>query len=167
MLTASIITLILFYFRSFLIQNFLGYFEYAVAAMLVILGIFSLTNFKLSHSHKHNHSNIKHKHPHSHTLFSKEGHYHKQMFGIGIIHGLASNDELLTLVLVTLTLTTLPGVLLGVFIFSLGVIIGMVVYSMTINYFVRWGSERFGKLISTTTGLSSIAYGALMFAGAV
>ena len=168
MITATIVTLILFHFRSYLISHFLGYFNYAVAAMLIILGTFSLTNFKFLHFHSHTHQKEKHDHGHMHTVTSKERNYHKHMFGIGIVHGLASNDELLTLFVVSLTLTTLPQILIGVALFSLGVVLGMIVYSIGLNYsMTRFGDEKFSKFIKITTGIFSIGYGALIFLGVV
>lgn len=163
MLTASIVTLILFYFRGYVISHFLSYFEYAVAVMLVVLGIFSLTNFNLSHFHKHKHGKKSHIHYHTHSKL-EESHYHKHMFGIGIIQGLASNDEMLTLFVVSLTLTTLPGILAGVFIFSLGVFVGMILYSIGMNYsIVKFGDDKVRKVVSFGSGIFSIGYGIFIF----
>lgn len=168
MLTASIVTLILFYFRGYLATNFLSYFQYAVATMLIILGVFTLANFKFLHFHKHKHNNKEHSHAHTHTSISKEKHYHKHMFGIGVIQGLASNDELLTLFVVSLTLTTLPAILTGVFLFSIGVVIGMLVYSISLNYSItRFGDEKMSKVVKFGSGGLSIGYGALMVFGVV
>lgn len=164
MLTASVVTLVLFYFRSYFITNFLNYFEYAVAAMLIVLGLVTLTNFNFTHFHRHKHRDREHDHNHMH-LTSKEKHYHKHMFGIGLFQGLASNDELLILFVVSLTLTTLPQILTGVLLFSMGVVTGMIAYSIGLNYsMTRFGDERISRLVKFGSGALSIGYGALMFA---
>ncbi len=158
MITASIVTLILFNFRNYIISNLLGHFEYIAALMLIALGVFSLVNLKFSHKHKHEHG--KKHHGHSHT---QEGHYHKHMFGIGVIQGMASNDELLTLFVMSLTITTLTGILFGVFLFSLGVVAGMLLYSMGLSYASKFGGDKIRAIITLSSGISSIGYGLLLF----
>ena len=160
MLTASIVTLILFQFRNYIISYLLGYFEYIVALTLIILGIFSLVSLKFSHIHKHEHRKKQHVH-----IYTHEKHYHKHMFGIGVIQGLASNDELLTLFVVSLTITTLTGILLGVFLFSLGVAAGMLLYSVGLNYMSKFGGSRMRAIITLVSGIFSIGYGILMLSG--
>jgi hypothetical protein len=158
MLTASIVTLILFNFRNYIISNLLGYFEYIVALMLIVLGIISLVSLRFLHMHKHEHGKKQHKHPHTH-----ENHYHKHMFGIGVIQGLASNDELLSLFVVSLTITSLVGILVGVLLFSLGVVAGMLLYSIGLNYMSKFSGDRIRTIITIASGIFSIGYGILLF----
>ena len=162
MVTATVVTILLYAFRESILRTVLANFDKAVGIMLIVLGLFSLKDMFNSHSHTHKHGNIKHAHPHAH---SNEGnihkHAHKHMFGIGIIHGLASNDELLILFAASLGLTTLPGILLGVAIFSAGVVLGMVLFALVFSYpLLKARSEFFYRLITIVTGAASVAYGA-------
>ncbi len=164
MITASIVTVILFYSRDYLISNFLSYFEYIVALMLIGLGIFSLVNFKFAHFHMHTHVKRRHDHLHMHAIKS-ENHHHKTMFGIGIVQGLASNDELLILFVVSLTFTTLTQIIAGVFLFSLGVVAGMLVYSMILNRTITMFGDGTMKVINIGSGIFSIGYGLFLLLG--
>ena len=162
MVTAAIVTTLLYAFRESILRLFLANFEKVVAVMLIVLGLFSLKDLLSLHSHAHKHENTQHSHLHLH---SGEGnvhkHAHKHMFGIGIIHGLASNDELLILFTASLGLTTLAGILLGVAVFSIGVVLGMVLFAVLFSYpLLRTRSEICYKLITIITGVVSIAYGA-------
>lgn len=88
------------------------------------------------------------------------------MFSIGIVHGIASNDELLYLLLISLSAATLGGLLLGVAVFSVGVVSGMMLFSVSLNYpIVRWGSRPVRRVVNTVVAILSIAYAALLFAG--
>ena len=166
MVTATVVTILLYAFRESVLRIVLAHFDKAVGIMLIVLGLFSLKDLLNSHSHTHKHGNIKHSHPHAH---SNEGnihkHAHKHMFGIGIIHGLASNDELLILFAASLGLTTLAGILLGVAIFSAGVVLGMVLFALVFSYpLLKARSEFFYRLITIVTGAASVAYGAAILA---
>jgi hypothetical protein len=88
------------------------------------------------------------------------------MFWIGIIHGLASNDELLLLLTVTLTLTSLASVLLGTFLFSLGVVLGMIVFSVILTLpLLKIHSQKIQILFTFLTAILSIGYGVFSLAG--
>src|SRR3989344_375783 len=141
MLTATIVTIILFIFRDSFLNNILPNFEKIVGVMLIILGIISLKELFNFHHHMHRHNGIIHSHPHSHLNNNNPSHAH--MFGIGIIHGLASNDELLILFTASLAVTSLGGLLAGLTIFSLGVVLGMVFFSMLFLYpLIKINSEK-------------------------
>ena len=100
MLTATIITIILFIFKESFLNNVLPHFEKIVGVMLIVLGILSFRDFFSLHSHMHSHGNTVHSHLHVHLKKHQDKkHSHTHMFGIGIVHGLASNDELLLLLL--------------------------------------------------------------------
>ncbi len=163
MLTATAVTVLLYYFKESFLSAFLSQFEFAVAIMLIVLGVVAFKDVGLFHSHKHAHDEIVHSHRHIHLRGRGQEHYHKHMFGIGIVHGLASNDELLLLFTVSLSLSTLFGILLGVAIFSIGVVAGMVVYGMVLNYpLIRLGSERIRRAVNIVAGSVSIGYGVLL-----
>ena len=167
MVTAAIVTTILYVFRESLLTAFLTNFEKGGGVMLVVLGFFSLKDLFGLHSHTHEHEGTRHEHPHRHARDFK-GHIHKHMFGIGIVHGLASNDELLILFTASLGLATLSGILFGVAVFSLGVVLGMVVFALIFSYpLLRAKSDAIYKAVTVITGITSVAYGALMLAGVV
>ncbi|MFQ5815503.1 MAG: hypothetical protein ACE5G7_03295 [Candidatus Hydrothermarchaeaceae archaeon] len=160
MLTASIITILLYQFKEFFLTRFLSHFELAVGAMLVILGAVSILSVRsnIFHIHRHSHGEGAHEHPHFHL--SRDQHYHTHMFGIGIVHGLASNDELLILFTASLGITSLAGLLIYVAIFSLGVIAGMVLFGLVMSYPLgRFGEASLNKLVTLTVGTLSIVYG--------
>lgn len=163
MLTASIITILLYQFKEFFLTRFLTYFELAVGAMLVVLGAASILSVKydLLHAHSHSHDGETHKHPHFHL--AQDEHYHTHMFGIGIVHGLASNDELMILFTASLGITSLPGLLIYLMIFTIGVITGMVLFGIAMSYSIRKISAgSFNRLITLGVGALSIIYGSLM-----
>jgi hypothetical protein len=88
------------------------------------------------------------------------------MFSIGIVHGLASNDELLVLFVVALGVTALSGILLGVAVFSLGVVAGMILFAVSLNYpILRWGQGPVRRVVNVAVAVLSIAYAVLLFAG--
>ena len=162
MITAVIITALLFAFRGSL-SPILENFEMLVALMLILLGVVSLRQTTL-HLHAHSHDGSKHKHLHDHD----DRHMHKHMFGVGIIHGLASNDELLVLITATLGLSSFVGITLGIAIFSLGVIIGMTGYSMLLTYpLIKISRESMSNAVNGIAGVLSLAYGLLLLFGAL
>ncbi|HLD97346.1 MAG TPA: sulfite exporter TauE/SafE family protein, partial [Candidatus Nanoarchaeia archaeon] len=161
MITAAIVTTLLYAFRESVIHTFLANFEKVAGVVLIALGLFSLKDFFSLHSHPHKHEETEHSHPHTHPSECNIGkHTHKHMFGIGMMHGLASNDELLILFTASLGLTTLSGILAGVAIFSIGVVIGMVVFALLFSYpLLKTRSKTFYKVITLITGTASVVYG--------
>lgn len=146
MLTASVITIFLFAFRGSILPFLLGYFEGFVALMLVALGLLSL-----HHAFFARESVLDYEHPHE---------YNKKAFGIGIIHGLASNDELLVLLAVSLGVSSIGDALFGLGIFTLGVVAGMCVFALSCSIpFIAINSRKFHQVLHGTIGLISIIYG--------
>ena len=85
------------------------------------------------------------------------------MFGIGIVHGLASNDELLMLFTASLAITSMGSLILALGIFSLGVVAGMVLFAAIFSYpLVKMHNERIYKFVSLGTGSVGIFYGILV-----
>src|SRR5439155_1132000 len=83
---------------------------------LLVIGVIGLLwEFNVFHVHEHWHGLVQHRHFHTwlHGHLTTHGE-HKTMFSIGIVHGLASNDELLYLLVVALGVATLGGILVGV-----------------------------------------------------
>ncbi len=163
MLTASIVTILLYQFKELFLSRFLSHFELAVGAMLILLGALSLLSVKsnILHAHVHTHEGEAHEHPHIHI--SKDEHYHAHMFGIGVVHGLASNDELLILFTASLGITSLAGILAYVAIFSIGVIAGMVLFGILLSFpITKISSAGLNRIVAFTVGATSIAYGIWM-----
>ncbi|HIJ98203.1 TPA: hypothetical protein H1009_03890, partial [archaeon] len=106
------------------------------------------------------HGKAKHEHFHVHLRGEKGKHYHKHLFGVGIIHGLASNDELLLLFTLSLGITKLTGVLTGVLVFSAGVVIGMSLFGAAmITPLLKLRSEKILNYVNFGSGGLSLAYG--------
>jgi len=169
MATASIITVILFFGREAFLTQVLGPLELAVGMMLIVLGVVSLAWEyevlpKFGHGHRHRHHDApEHEHVHVHRHPYRD---HGAMFGIGIVHGLASNDELLILFVSALSVASLAGLLLGVAVFSAGVVIGMVSFGLALTAPIRrWSEKRVRRAVALVTGVLSIVYGALLLLG--
>jgi ABC-type nickel/cobalt efflux system permease component RcnA len=166
MITAAIVTAALFYFGESLLESALVYFKKIVGAMLIIIGIWSLKEIFSFHTHIHSHGNVVHSHPHMHI--KQKNHGHRHMFGIGIIHGLASNGELLILLTASLGISTLGGMLLGVWAFSIGVVAGMILFALLFSYpLIKSRSKKIYNSISFLAGSSGIVYGALVLFSAI
>jgi len=167
MLTAAVITITLFTFKESFISNVLPHFEKITGLMLILLGILSLKDFFSFHSHSHSHGDIVHSHPHIHSKKNNgnkdKNHFHTHMFYIGIVHGLASNDELLMLFAASLAVTSLGGMIMALGLFSFGVVLGMVLFTIFFSYpLVKLHSEIIYRYVSFGTGSAGIIYGALM-----
>ena len=164
MITATVVTVVLFLFRDYVLQDLLNHLELAVAVMLVLIGVLGLLiEFGLIHRHRHHHDVEEHDHVHVHLGRVDE---HRVMFGIGIVHGLASNDELLILFVASLGVAYLPGLLAGVGVFTVGVVLGMVVFGLGISYpILRWGSTRVRRVVNVVAAGLSIGYAILLFLG--
>lgn len=164
MITATVVTVVLFLFKDYLLQDLLSHLELVVAIMLVAIGVLGLLiEFGLLHRHRHRHDVQEHEHAHVHLGRVEE---HRAMFGIGIVHGLASNDELLILFVASFGVAYLPGLLAGVGVFSIGVVLGMVVFGLGISYpILRWGSVRVRRVVNVVAAGASIGYAVLLFLG--
>lgn len=162
MLLAGTLTILLFQLKGTALQSVLGKFEWLVAIMLVGIGIWSIVRTTVGHAHLHRHDGSLHTHWHQHEE-TEHAHEHKKLFGIGVIHGLASNDELLILLTASLGLATLPSILTGVAIFSIGVVIGMTLFSIIFAAAVNTTRrQRTRQVIDLALGSVSILYGMYM-----
>ena len=163
MLTATIITIIIFAFGESFLNSVLPNFEKIVGILLIALGILSLRDFLSFHSHRHYHGNLAHSHSHIHIKKNEDSHSHTHMFGIGIIHGLAGNGELLMLFTASLAITSIGSLILVLGIFSLGVVAGMALFAAIFAYpLIKTHSEKIYRLVSFGTGSISVIYGVLM-----
>ncbi|MBI2176207.1 hypothetical protein HYU40_02550 [Candidatus Woesearchaeota archaeon] len=168
MLTATIVTTLLYFFRESLLRSWLANFDKVVGVMLVVLGLWSLKDAFFQHSHRHRHGEMAHSHTHIHGREEDGRHAHRHIFGIGVIHGLASNDELLLLFTASLGVTTLGGILAGTAIFSLGVVLGMVLFALFFSFpIIRLRGDFFHRAISLVAGSLGVLYGVLMLLSVV
>ncbi|MBI2126726.1 MAG: hypothetical protein HYU02_05370 [Thaumarchaeota archaeon] len=174
MITAGAITFTLFTFRETILSAYLALFESAVGLMLVVLGavsLFSVFGVRVhSHTHKHDEEE-EHSHFHMHIFGHGKDHSHRNsayMFGVGIVQGLASNDELLVLVTASLGLATFAEVLVGIGTFSIGVAFGMAFYGLGIGFaMTKIRNINLWAVLNLLAGAISIAYGAMLFTGLV
>ncbi len=166
MATATAITMALFTFKGLFLRSLLANLDWMVALMLLTIGALGIlweARVIQRHTHPHIHGNKVHTHPHLHM---GNWHDHGRMLGIGFIHGVASNDELLILLTAILGVTTLAGMLLGVLVFSVGVLVGMVVFGLGLTYpILRWGQYRVKRVVNLAIATASIVYGCLLLLG--
>ena len=163
MVTASLLTIVLFSFKETLLKEVLSNMELLVPFMLIGIALLTLAwEFDLLHFHRHEHTqkdvteSKEHTHLHFHLPKLNE---HGTMVGIGIIHGLASNDELLLLFTLTLGINELWAILVGVMFFTVGVISGMVAYGWLINFpNQRWGEKRVTRIVNVSIASVTLAY---------
>lgn len=160
-LTAAALTLLLFHFKD-LALPWLGEGDLLVGGLLILLGAFALRDIRPGHVHRHAHGGRLHAHRHVHG----DGHAHRHLLGIGILHGLASNDELLILLTLTVGLASLEGVLAGLAFFSAGVLAGMAAFAALLSVPAVRGGWKVRTALVAVSGAASIGYGLAILAGA-
>jgi high-affinity nickel permease len=174
MATAAIITVILFTIATAVesMMGILGQLELAVAFMLIGIGAVSIIfGTPVTHEHSHTHGDSAHSHTHTHRygglgILGKKVHFHHQLFGVGIVHGLASNDELIAIFVAGLGVGSLQMLLGGVAIFTVGVMLGMTLFGIALTYpILKYGIKRIQFAVNMVTGSLSILYGLMMIAG--
>ena len=168
MLTAGIITLIIFYnVNSRPVVMLLENFEIIIASIMVVMGIISLTiGIPLQHKHEHNHDGNKHEHVHTHRVggfIKKDLKAHHASFGVGIIHGLASNDELFIVLILGLGIGSVTTLLGALFLFSTGVVLGMMLFSILLLKSSNVLTKNFKLILNYGFGISAIIYGLYLF----
>ncbi|MHA2171161.1 MAG: hypothetical protein ACXAB7_14800, partial [Candidatus Kariarchaeaceae archaeon] len=192
MVTAGIITYLLYLSKDYLFDRILGHFEIIVAVMLIGIGALTiLWEFDILRSGRHSHGHI-HDEVDTTELDVHQDHMHIQnqevdvenvvnldhghflgvkndvqaIAGIGIIHGLASNDELIILLTLTLGLDNFFLIFLGLVVFSFGVIVGMISWGSLLNMPVlKMQKEKITKSISVSVAIAAIIYGTYSLLG--
>jgi len=172
MATAAVITTLLFLSTRAAALD-LSWLEKGVAVMLIVIGVLALAfehpkvrGWWRSRVHRHTHDHAGEKHEHHHPHLRRRYGEHGLMAGIGVVHGLASNDELLILLLPVLTVTSLSVLLSGVLFFSLGVVVGMMIFAWAVSYPMRrWNAEKVRFAIAVSVAVLSIVYGVALLAG--
>jgi len=155
-------------------ENFAGWLEFAVAIMIIVLGLMALRRALRSrhssfHIHRHDHGLLEHSHLHFHEgeVNSDSGSHSHGVLRLGLkpvivgaVHGLAGSAALTLLVL-----TQIASPLLGFFYlvtFGIGSILGMLFMSGLIGLpFVlsSRGMGRFQYQLQLLAGVLSIVFG--------
>ena len=125
--------------------------------MLIGLGVFGLFRSRYIHSHTHKHDGEVHRHVHMHLKSDESDHMHKHIFGMGMLQGLASNDEVLLLFTVFLGIATIGEIMTGMMLFAIGIFIGMMFFGMLFNVLSTWS-----RALNVLVSLTSIIYGFMM-----
>jgi len=189
-LTAGIVTIILFLMKDVFLSTFLAGFELIIAILLISIGTITLilesNTIKvvqrphLHHFHIHFSKKNSH-HSHSKIINGQEGNTMLEpepngllrinnniiaIALIGILQGLASNDELLIILAFTLNLNNLITVLVGIVLFSLGVTVGMVGWSSLLNLpKIKGKQEKIIKWLNVSIAIIAILYGVYILLG--
>jgi ABC-type nickel/cobalt efflux system permease component RcnA len=112
-----------------------------------------------SHPHQHDHSHHDHTHPHSHSE-NGHTHIHKKSALTGALQGLGGSAALMLV-----TLTTVSSVVTGlafIFIFGVGVILGMIGIACIVGSIMAYTAsnlEKVHQIIKAVTGTVSIIFG--------
>jgi hypothetical protein len=162
--TACLISLLLFYGKETLWPGLIERLDLLVPIMLLAVGVWGLLLARRRvHAHRHAHGTRQHAHLHIHV---NESHEAKKMGGIGLVHGLASNDELLLILLSVLGAGSALDVVAYVAVFSLGVVLGMGAYAAALQVSVAEARRPVvGWWANLVLSLLSIAYAGWLFAG--
>lgn len=174
MLTATLITIILFLFRDSIFSILFENIEIIIPFMLIVISLITLAiEFNILQFHKHEDQNKKKIHDHEkletkhmHGIELTDQKKHGIIAGIGIIQGIASNDELLILLTITLGFMDLSIILIGVLFFTIGVVVGMIAYTVILNYPInKFGQKRVTRIVNIVVALISIVYSIFLLAG--
>ncbi|MCS7142590.1 MAG: hypothetical protein NZ920_02165 [Aigarchaeota archaeon] len=156
-----------------------------VGCMMIFLGaVFLMSDFGLLrtiiHEHPHSHSTEEiHQHPHPHRFWPLSSlvhwfhrHKHAQLYAIGTVHGLASNDEMMATFAILLGLIAVGGfdlvnISIIVAIYTIGLLAGMFTFATLLSGGVR-RSANFPKLfkgIRVSAEALTLTYGIMMLLG--
>ena len=136
--------------------------EFAVGAMLILLGIHVIWKMRRSkiHFHVHQHGDGKqHLHAHSHAETSlehqKDPHKHKHGFSlraylVGLAHGAAGSAGLIALT--AAATQNVATALAYVLVFGVGSIIGMALLTYAISWPMRFSEKTAGRLFTIVQG---------------
>ncbi len=186
-LPAGIVTIILFLMKDVFLSSFLAGFELLISVMLILIGVITilfetnyLTNIKNKPYHIHFFKKIRsinrvtgqaedlkddsiNREPKKPLRFKNN---FLAIALIGVLQGLASNDELLILLAFTLGLNSLSLVLVGIIVFSLGVMVGMITWSSLINLpKIKGRQKKIIKWLNVSIAIIAILYGVYIILG--
>ncbi len=141
--------------------------EFAVGAVLVILGVSVVKSYygRHVHAHPHWHGGDRHSHFHAHAGGLAHDHDHatsqpRQWLLVGMVHGLAGSAALMLLVLATIQTAALG--LLYILVFGAGSILGMLGVSTLVGLpfvFTVQRSAALHRTLRVAVGGASLLYG--------
>ncbi len=144
-------------------QSVLKIFDCAAGVLLIILGVMVVRPLIAEKIRPHQRTPYGHKHSHTHEHDNKQehshSHLHKSAF-TGALQGLGGSAALMLV-----TLSTVNSVMIGtafIFIFGVGVILGMVGVACLVGSVIAYTAsnlEKVHKLIKVLTGSASIVFG--------
>lgn len=166
LVTAAAVAAALHFFATTFLPKIIARLDLLVPLMLIFVGLLALgLEARRFHVHRHRHATLGPEHAHFH-FHRKASHEHGAMAGIGVIHGLASNDELITVLVVGLAADAWWQVFAGIAIFSIGVLVGMIVYAAGVRLAERkFASPWTPAVLNVTFAMLSIAYAVYLLAG--
>ena len=166
LVTAALVSALLYFFAGEVLPAILQRMELLVPVMLIAVGLLALgAEYRRFHLHRHAHAEGGPQHRHFH-IHVKESHRHGAMAGIGVVHGLASNDELLVVLLVGLGASSWWSVFAGVALFSLGVLVGMLLYATSVHFAAeKLGSRWTAPALNVFFAFASLGYAVYLLAG--
>ncbi len=149
------------------------FFDAAAGVLLIVLGAYVLrpliaqrihSNQNIhGHTHTHNHTHT-HSHAHDHNSEDNHGHSHLHKSALtGALQGLGGSAALMLV-----TLSTVNSVEIGmvfIFLFGVGVILGMVGVSCVVGSVIAYTAsnlEKVHKIIKVLTGSASIVIGVVI-----
>jgi ABC-type nickel/cobalt efflux system permease component RcnA len=159
-------------------QSVLKLFDCAAGVLLIALGAIVLRplvaekiqNNQIMHDHSHSHPHsLSHSHSHDHAIENHHGHAHLHKSAItGALQGLGGSAALMLV-----TVSTVNSVEVGavfIFIFGVGVILGMVGIACLVGSVLAYTAsnlEKVHKVIKALTGSASIVFGIVIIAYAL
>lgn len=166
LVTAAAVAAALYFFADTFLPRLVERLDLLVPLMLILVGLLALGfEARRLHLHRHRHGTqgVEHAHLHFHR---KANHEHGAMAGIGVVHGLASNDELLVVLLVGLGASAWWQVVGGIALFSVGVLVGMVVYAAGVQLAEKKiASPWTASVLNVAFALLSIGYAVYLLLG--
>jgi len=171
LVTAALVSAAVFAFADTLLPSITARLELLVPLMLLLIGVIGLAaEYRRFHVHRHAHAPGGPEHAHLHVHIKTARHEHGAMAGIGVVHGLASNDELLVVLVVGLAANSWWQLGMGVALFSAGVLLGMVLYAAGVHAVSgplarRTGATWLPSALSVFFSVASVAYAVYLLAG--
>jgi sulfite exporter TauE/SafE len=148
-------------------QNVVNIFEFAAGAMLIVLGSYVIRPLIMNRIKSNLTEETKHFHHDHNSTPSEKSHAHIHKSALtGALQGLGGSAALMLV-----TLTTVSSVITGlvfIFIFGVGVIMGMIGISCLVGSIMSYTAsnlEKVHKIIKAITGTASILFGTYIIVG--
>ena len=156
-LTLLFIGIVVFVFGLSLPESISMYAEFVVAFVLILIGVYVISDVLRQHAHIHFHKHDglpAHAHWHSHKNDKSHRHAHTAIF-IGMLHGLAGSAPLLALIPIALSEQAIYG-FIYLMIFSFGVLFAMLLFGGLLGVFTNKVLAISQSLFSWVRGLLGV-----------